>query len=313
MSLENKIILARGRKLAVFIKTEFGDKVLLRSRIVELCRKEEFAKVILSSASTIEDKIKIIYAAYLHIIGYSPEKITKLINMLYFVIINFYDSDVYPKETCDDCGGDGFQDCYYCEGSAEVDCQSCDGDGTIECDGCGGDGTEECRYCDGKGTETEEDDEGNEIEVECVHCDGSGEQKCRDCGGYGNFECPTCDGRGKEECIRCDNTGQDCCENCGCSGEVESDDKVYEITTRHYISIGRQIEKYNGQIMSIEKYEELDSQDKLMIFETSLYYRTVEDNRTQEERNEITGMDDYFAEIVDVQKLESMPKNNYGL
>lgn len=314
MSLDNNKILARGRSLANLVKQEIGNKVILRSKILQLCKTDEFAKVILSSAQTFVDKIKIIYSAYFHINGWKPEQISEAINNLYFVKIDFFDSDVYPNEQCDRCDGEGMVDCWKCDGDGTLDCDSCDGDGTIECDGCGGDGTEECRYCDGKGTETEEDDEGNEIEVECVHCDGSGEQKCRDCGGAGNFECPTCDGTGNQECHICENTGREYCDYCGGSGEVESDDMVYQVTTRHYVTVGNKILRYNDKILSLDDFERLDGNDEILDYELSIYYTEYNDNISKEDRNEKVGMeDDYFVEIFDAQKLESTQERNYGI
>ena len=69
-------------------------------------------------------------------------------------------------ETCENCGGDGAEDCPNCD-KGKVECPDCDGMGELEdgedCFNCSGTGEVECSICDGEGT------------FECDYCDGKGE------------------------------------------------------------------------------------------------------------------------------------------
>lgn len=71
-------------------------------------------------------------------------------------------------ETCDNCGGDGQEDCPNCE-NGKVECPDCDGRGELEAG-------EECFNCSGTG------------EVECSICDGEGGFECDYCNGLGEVE-----------------------------------------------------------------------------------------------------------------------------
>ena len=97
----------------------------------------------------------------------------------YYYDIRYYDNYVSDEEeenceTCEECGGSGYED---------EDCGYCDGEGEVNY---------ECGMCDGSGSIT--DDEGEE--EECDECGGSGreEHDCDECGG---------DGRSNEDCHWC--------------------------------------------------------------------------------------------------------------
>lgn len=102
----------------------------------------------------------------------------------YYYDIRYYDDYVSDEEeeeceTCDDCGGSGYDDsdCQYCDGNGEqrLECGYCDGEGSIrddegdeeQCDECDGDGYEdvECDECHGNGTSGDD----------CYNCDGETE------------------------------------------------------------------------------------------------------------------------------------------
>jgi len=304
MSLTDNKIISLGKSLLNLAKEEYGQDIITKNKLRILCRSDELAKTIISSSELMSDKIKIIYAAEHNQFNKTKEEIIKIINDLYFVVIDYYDDVDYIKNECNECYGEGNQDCYKCAGTGEEDCRTCDGDGTIDCDSCSGDGVEDCRYCDGKGTETEEDDEGDEIEVECVHCKGSGHQDCRDCGGNSNFECPTCDGGGNESCGECDGSGVESCYRCGGSGEVQSDEEYYTITKRRMVTVGNKVEKYDGECMLLKKFEKKDANNEMLINEFTISQSSYDDDVPEDERNSSVGMDDYFVEIVDVLKLE---------
>ncbi len=93
----------------------------------------------------------------------------------YYYTVDYYDDYISDEEeedceTCDECGGSGYEDedCGYCDGEGEVnyECGMCDGSGSItddegeeeECDECGGSGNEEteCDECHGGGRSNED-------------------------------------------------------------------------------------------------------------------------------------------------------------
>ena len=99
----------------------------------------------------------------------------------YYYDIHYYDDYVTDEEneeceTCEDCGGSGYEqeDCEYCDGEGEqrLECGYCDGEGFIRDDE--GD-SDPCDECNGYGYE----------EVECDVCYGNGRsnEDCRRCGG----------------------------------------------------------------------------------------------------------------------------------
>ena len=308
MSLSDNKIMSLGKVLLNIAKEEYGQDLITLRKLYTLCQSVEMAQTILSSTNLMSDKVKTIYSAFFIQSNKTKEEITKLINDLYFVTIDFYDETDYIENECSSCYGDGYQDCSNCEGTGKEDCRTCDGDGEIDCDSCGGDGTEDCRHCDGRGTETEEDDEGDEIEVECVVCDGSGEEKCRDCSGSGNFECPNCEGSGNEECSSCAGGGNEMCDECDGTGETKSEEEFYNITKRQYVTVGNLIEKYDGEIMLYEIFEEKDSNFEMLVDELNLFSSSYYDDIPADERNNSADVDDYFVEIVDVLKLERVNK-----
>ena len=99
----------------------------------------------------------------------------------YYYDIEYYDDYVTDLEdenceTCDECGGSGYED---------EDCGYCNGEGEVRY---------ECGYCDGEGSIR--DDEGEE--EECDECSGSGNDfvECDECHGNGrsNEDCGWCGG-----------------------------------------------------------------------------------------------------------------------
>ena len=103
-----------------------------------------------------------------------------------------YGYNDYDVESCDSCGGDGYESCQDCD-SGNVTCDTCDGDGTIDCETCDGTGEDDegdsCPDCRGGG------------KVDCDDCD-EGYQTCRNCGGDGSYQCADCNGRGEIETDR---------------------------------------------------------------------------------------------------------------
>jgi len=91
------------------------------------------------------------------------------------------------SDTCDNCGGKGYEECNWC-----------DGDGEQSCEDCGGDGEYTCPDCDGSG----ETGRGKN-KKECEKCKGEGVVKCEECDGKGETECSRCHGKIVEECESC--------------------------------------------------------------------------------------------------------------
>jgi len=99
----------------------------------------------------------------------------------YFYELDYYDDYVSDEEdedcqTCDECGGSGYEDedCGYCDGEGETryECDICNGEGSIRDD----EGDEEqCDECDGSGNE--------ELECDECHGDGRSNEDCHWCGG----------------------------------------------------------------------------------------------------------------------------------
>lgn len=159
--------------------------------------------------------------------------------------------DWEEHEECNDCGGEGQQDCYNCDGDGRESCDDCDGAGETQCEICGGETTVICHDCDGAGeTECEEcegdgqiicDECGGLEEVDCEECEGMGvveddegeEETCSECEGNGVVECDNCEDGYSEECSNCEASGKikcggDCdeeglveCSECGATGYEE--------------------------------------------------------------------------------------------
>lgn len=121
-----------------------------------------------------------------------------IISKLFFAA--FIQTDSVPhKESCDECGGDGYISCGTCDMSGQVDCENCNGSGEEDCDECGGSG--------------EVGDEGDA----CDECQGGGKLTCSECDGDLRTTCSSCGGDGSEDCHECDGLG-----------EIETDKIVYD-------------------------------------------------------------------------------------
>lgn len=304
MGLQNIQIFKLAKTLANYLESE--REYFSLKKIQNAITKDHILSVLMERASLSSDKVKVIYTTWflLNRPNIKPEQIIQIISNLYVITIDWYDETNTIQNECSNCNGDGYEDCNECDGNGRVDCKFCDGDGNIECNECYGSGTEECRHCDGKGTETEEDDEGDEVEVECSVCDGSGEEHCRGCGGNGEYECPDCEGSGSDTCDECSGGGQQYCEWCGGSGETESDEQYYNITRQKMIVISSRASKYEDEIIDIDKFNEMENDDKA--FQLNLVYSSsyFNDDVEEDERRETARMEDNFVEIVDFKKLE---------
>ena len=305
MALTNNQILKLARSLANYFESE--NEYFSLAKIKTKSYNDSLLSVLISKADTKQEQVKLFYATWflMYRPKFKPEQIIQIISNLYVVTIDWYDETNTIQNECSNCYGDGFEDCSECDGNGKVDCKFCDGEGNIECNECWGEGTEECRYCDGKGTETEEDDEGDEVEVECSTCDGSGKENCRDCGGNGEYECPDCEGSGSSMCDECSGNGQQYCELCGGSGETESEEQYYNITRQKMIVISSRASKYEDEIMEIDKFNEIEEEDKA--FQLNLVYSAsiFNDDVEEDERRETAGMEDNFVEIIEFSKLEN--------
>jgi len=300
--------------LAEIAKDKYGENAFISfSKILNICKTDHFAQLLLSRVTTPAEKVKLIFISYLIISGrYKKETILSLSRNLYLYIIDFYDESEEIKQECSHCEGTGDEHCDRCDGTGNEDCGYCDGDGKVECNECYGEGTEECRWCDGKGTETdtEEDDEGDEVEVEvpCTSCDGSGKEDCRDCGGTGDFECSECDGRGHNTCDYCAGYGAYTCGYCDGTGEEDSGEYKYHITRMTYITLGNKLSEFEDQPMLLSDFEEIDGDNDKVPFGFSVNKRYYsDDDITKEDRQTAVGLDDDFVEILEAYKLENYP------
>jgi len=314
MSLDPNKLYNIALSLAEIAKDEYGERAFISfSKILNICKTNHFALLLLSKLSTPAEKVKLVFMAYLIISGrYKKETIIGLSTNLYLYIIDFYDESEEIKQECSHCEGTGDEHCDRCDGTGNEDCRYCDGDGKIECNECDGEGTEECRWCDGKGTETdtEEDDEGEEVEVEvpCTSCDGSGKEDCISCGGTGDYECSECDGRGHNSCDNCAGYGEYTCGYCDGYGEEDSGEYKYYITRMTYITLGNKLSEFEDQPMLLSDFEEIDGDNDKVPFGFSVNKRYYsDDDITKEDRQMAVGLDDDFVEILEAYKLENYP------
>lgn len=315
MSPEFKKIYSIASSIANLVRTEYGDSFMSITKIKKVISNDHFAELLLSKTNGTPEKIKVLIATYFVLNRQSQlSALEGILSNLYVATIDLYEDTQYITHECDYCDGSGDEECSRCEGTGREDCDTCDSDGTIDCDTCDGEGTEECRYCDGSGTETdtEEDDEGNEVDIEvpCTSCDGEGTDRCRDCGGGGNFECPTCDGSGYHTCGDCDGYGSHSCSECGGSGDIESSDLKYNIRRSQTVMLGNYFEKYDGQYMTVEVFNEIEQNDELIPLNFELQVKYYEDENVEiEDRRETAQMEDDFVEVVDFVKLENFRGN----
>lgn len=315
MALNDDQLYGISYSLAEIAKDEYGENAFISfSKILNICKTNHFAQLLLTRVSTPAEKVKLIFMAYLIITKrYKKESIIDLSKRLYLYKIDFYDSYEEIKQECSNCYGTGDEECGRCNGTGNEDCKFCDGDGKVECYECDGEGSEECRWCDGKGTEieTEEDDEGDEVDVEvpCTSCDGSGAEDCRNCGGQGEFECSECEGSGHKNCEDCGGYGSYTCGYCDGYGEEDSGEYRYGITRATYITVGDELSDHMDAPMYLGDFEEIDGDDEKVPFSFTVNKRYFsDDDITKEERQERVGLDDDFVEIIDAYKLENYPR-----
>lgn len=64
----------------------------------------------------------------------------------------------------------------------------CPGGAMVPCEDCDGDGEEDCGTCEGSGSVTKTDGNSVEVEVDCPDCEGSGKVGCSACDGTGEME-----------------------------------------------------------------------------------------------------------------------------
>lgn len=304
MALTNNQIISIARALSNYFESEGGFYSL--SKIKVSFYKDNILYALFTKADSKQEKIKVIYATYFLMNGYTTEQVIEIISNLYVMTVEYYDDRTTIKLECGDCGGDGYEECDECEGTGNIDCRTCDGEGKLDCDYCNG-GSNECSNCDGTGTETEEDDEGEEVQEICSVCQGNGEEECRECGGEGNFECFECDGSGNDTCGECDGGGQSYCRYCGGTGEVDSADEYYNITRAVIITIGDSLQKYENRFFDLEEFERIDANDDEFVdnltFETRYYDDDIPDYERLEQID-IETPDEKFVEVVDFVKLE---------
>ena len=314
MSLDPNQLYHISNSLAELAKSEYDKNQFIGfSKLLSLFRSDYFAKLLLSRASTPAEKVKLVFISYLIITGrYKKETILSLSRNLYLYVIDFYDNTEEIKQECSYCEGSGDEECDRCDGTGNEDCSYCDGEGRPECYDCSGSGEEDCRNCGGSGTETEteEDDEGEEVEVdvECGSCSGSGTEECRSCNGQGDYECPECGGSGYKTCEDCNGYGSHSCGYCGGDGEEHTNTYKYNIARVTYITLGNKLSEFEGQVMLLSDFEEIDGDDEKVPFSFTVNKRYFpDDDITKEERQERVGLDDDFVEVVDGHKLENYP------
>lgn len=166
----------------------------------------------------------------------------------YYYDIRYYDDYVSDEEeeeceTCEDCGGSGYDD---------SDCHQCGGDGEV--------GTV-CGYCDGEGSIR--DDEGDE--EQCDECNGDG---------YEKLECDECHGNGTsgEDCYYCDGETEIC--NTTYYKEI-SEMRIKLISPVKLPSPGRQIGNYYTE--SYTDWRDAIESDEGLIVLTDEIYDTEQD------------------------------------
>ena len=161
----------------------------------------------------------------------------------YYYDIRYYDDYVSDEEeeeceTCDDCGGSGYDD---------ADCQYCDGNGEQRL---------ECGYCDGEGSIR--DDEGDE--EQCHECDGDG---------YEDVECDECHGNGTsgDDCSYCDGETEIC--NTRYYKEI-SEMRIKLITPIKLPSPGEQVGDYHTESYSDWK-DKIENDEGLIVLSDELF------------------------------------------
>jgi hypothetical protein len=262
-------------------------------------------RVLFSKLQNGNQRIKTIFATYFMLLrgNIKPELIGKIINNLYQYEIEIYDDTRRKEVECGNCGGAGEKECYSCDGTGNVECDSCDGTGKEECFDCDGSGTESCGECDGDGKVEDVDDEGEDIEVQCDECVGSGKVNCRYCDGESEVNCGTCEGNREVECRDCGGYGQVECDYCYGSGTEETSEEYFEIGYMGIVVVGSGIMKFENTKMTLEKYEELNANDKIFTYELTIANYSDMDDIDEEDRYKMEDFNEPFVIFKDVYKI----------
>jgi len=304
MDQETKTIISVARAFKNYIENEEGKKTL--NNLKYLSESDHLVKVLFSKLQNGNQRIKAIFATYFMIMrpDISVEVLTKIINNLYKYEIEIYEDSRTKEVECNNCGGSGDNECYDCDGTGNVECDSCDGSGKEECYDCNGSGDESCGECDGEGkVEEYDDEEGEEVEVRCDECAGWGKVNCRTCDGERELECSTCEGDGREECRDCGGYGRIECEYCYGSGTEETREEYFEIGYMNIVVVGSGIMKFENTKMTLEKYEELEANDKIFTYELTVANYSDMDDMDYEDRYKMEDFDEPFVKFRDVYKV----------
>ena len=290
MTPEFKKIYSIANNLANLVINEKGTRFTNIDTLKRIFKEDHLAQLLLSKVRDTPEKIKVLITTYfiLNRSSVNQNDLESFLLNLYVTVIDLYEDKQPIEYDCGECGGD-----------ANTTCERCDGTGREDCGGCDGHQRVECVTCDGEGTEMEEDDEGDEIEVDCS-----------DCGGSGDNECSRCDGNGYESCDYCEGYGEYQCGYCDGGGSVDSGEERYNIRRSFNVMIGDEFSKHEGKFLSVEDLNELEQNEELVPFNFEIYvnYFVDDDFITIEQRKDVVGMVDDFAEIIDVTKLESFSR-----
>jgi len=290
MTPEFKKIYSIANNLANLVINEKGTRFTNIDTLKKIFKEDHLAQLLLSKVRDTPEKIKVLITTYfiLNRSSVNQNDLESFLLNLYVTVIDLYEDKQPIEYDCEGCGGD-----------ANTTCERCDGTGREDCGGCDGHQRVECVTCDGEGTEMEEDDEGDEIEVECSNCGGRGDEECSRCDGNGYESCDYCEGYGEYECGYCDG-----------GGSVESGEERYNIRRSFNVMIGDEFSEYEGKFLSVEEINELEQNEELVPFNFEIYvnYFVDDDFITIEQRKDVVGMVDDFAEIIDVTKLESFSR-----
>lgn len=93
----------------------------------------------------------------------------------------------------------------------------------------------------------------------------------------------------------------------GGSGTEDSEEDYYEINRVIKVVVGSSLMKFEGELMDLEKFRDLEMNDKLFKWDLRIKTNYFQDDETSEDRKASVDMNDNFVEFVDLIKLE-----NYG-
>jgi len=305
MDQETKTILSVARAFKNYVESEGVAKKTLNN-LKYLSENDHLVNILFSKLKNSNQRIKTIFATYFMFLrdNISAELLSKIINNLYRYDIEIYDDYEKKEVECEYCGGSGEEHCDSCDGTGQIECRSCDGTKKEECYECDGSGAETCGNCDGDGKVEEWDDSlEDDVEVTCDECAGAGKENCRVCDGEKEIDCGTCEGEGEEECRDCGGYGQTECENCYGSGTEESYDEYFDIGYMSIVVVGSGILKFDNNKMTLEKYEELNANDKIFSYELTIANYTDLDDMDYEDRFKMEDFDEPFVKFRDIYKI----------